>query len=681
MDPPRPPFLELRSISSSSQRSIKPSMRSPRLHVAGEAPPELSPLDAFALQSRLLAKKLEESNREGRRMSRLPPLTSESPLVVQSRSEYFRTMSQDSLSENGDSPALNEPASGLGVRTEIEEPLPEMRPRSMHPRMSHMPPIDQEAPVPQFSEMMRGRASTLSNNGSVNFGARREASPEMIDSRDDNLLTPPGKRSPSHDSHLAPTLPSPSKSPPKNEASTEMTGLAPPRAIYPRRSSSILSGPPTDDDQAGSFYSRSPGSRKMSSSSSVYGGGYGPALGPRSPSVTPSTTSELRRPSFNFSRPISRAGTPSLDLPLPTRQTSSDSQPAFMNSDEIAHTPVSMNSEAFESFEESRSPGSTYIYSTYTLPRGKTIQRSVPLDATSVSEFGGSPKSVKSAVSGAPPSPPTRPSSSASRVTQSNLTLPNSEEDSPRKNLASPITESAKLRTAMSSVPSDTASTIRPHNSSPPTAAEMSAEEHLDTGIECHENGSLNESTYHLRIAAKQNNPTAMLLYALACRHGWGMRPNQKEGVEWLRRAAELAQEEIAEDEEHAKEGKKVNTLENKTRKAQFALSIYELGVSHMNGWGIEQDKKLALKCFEIAGTWGDVDALAEAGFCYAQGMGCKKDLKKSAKFYRMAEAKGMNMVGNSWIHKAKYDSDDESKKKKGKSRSHRHLFSHKSSS
>lgn len=47
--------------------------------------------------------------------------------------------------------------------------------------------------------------------------------------------------------------------------------------------------------------------------------------------------------------------------------------------------------------------------------------------------------------------------------------------------------------------------------------------------------------------------------------------------------------------------------------------------------------------------AWGDVDALAEAGFCYAQGMGCKKDLKKAAKFYRMAEAKGMSMVGNSW--------------------------------
>jgi len=47
--------------------------------------------------------------------------------------------------------------------------------------------------------------------------------------------------------------------------------------------------------------------------------------------------------------------------------------------------------------------------------------------------------------------------------------------------------------------------------------------------------------------------------------------------------------------------------------------------------------------------AWGDADALAEAGFCYAQGIGAKKDLKKSAKFYRQAESKGISMVGNSW--------------------------------
>jgi TPR repeat protein len=97
-----------------------------------------------------------------------------------------------------------------------------------------------------------------------------------------------------------------------------------------------------------------------------------------------------------------------------------------------------------------------------------------------------------------------------------------------------------------------------------------------------------------------------------------------------------------------------------KAYRAQFALSVYELGVSHLNGWGIEQDKTLALRCFETAGRWGDVDALAEAGYCYAEGVGCKKDLKKAAKFYREAESKGMSMVGNSWIYKDKYMTDDE---------------------
>lgn len=176
---------------------------------------------------------------------------------------------------------------------------------------------------------------------------------------------------------------------------------------------------------------------------------------------------------------------------------------------------------------------------------------------------------------------------------------------------------------------------------------ELTAEDHLAKGIELHERGAARESTYHLRIAARQNLPTAMLLYALACRHGWGMRPNQQEGVQWLRKAADCAQLEIAVDEEA--DGKPADVLQRKTKRAQFALSIYELGVSHMNGWGIEQDRTLALRCFEIAANWGDADALAEAGFCYAQGQGCKKDLKKAAKYYRMAEAKGMSMVGNSW--------------------------------
>lgn len=131
--------------------------------------------------------------------------------------------------------------------------------------------------------------------------------------------------------------------------------------------------------------------------------------------------------------------------------------------------------------------------------------------------------------------------------------------------------------------------------------SDLSAEEHVSKAIALHESGALQESTWHLRHAAKQGHPTGMLLYALACRHGWGMRQNPREGVQWLRKAAESASLEMADEEDQAKDGKAVDVVERKTRKAQFALSIYELGVSHMNGWGIEQDKALALRCFEIA--------------------------------------------------------------------------------
>lgn len=218
-------------------------------------------------------------------------------------------------------------------------------------------------------------------------------------------------------------------------------------------------------------------------------------------------------------------------------------------------------------------------------------------------------------------------------------------------------------------------STASNHNRDGSGGEQLTPEVHLAKGISCHEEGALQKSTYHLRIAARGGNPTAMLLYALACRHGWGMRPNQTEGVLWLRKAVDLSKLEVAGDElllappsmsepataspasaqsqkdPNSASSKAANAsqLARKTHKAQLALAIYELGVSYMNGWGIATDKQLAVRCFDIAGGWGDADALAEAGFCYAKGVGCKKDLFKAASLYRKAEEKGIGMAGNSW--------------------------------
>ncbi|OIW35432.1 hypothetical protein CONLIGDRAFT_561492, partial [Coniochaeta ligniaria NRRL 30616] len=720
----RPEFIDLRS---QSQASVSRPLRSPRLHVAGEVPPEFSPLDAFAMQSRLLARQLKEESKAGKRMSRLPPLTTESPLIVQGRSDYFRSMSADSGSDHSDSPIPH--SAGLGLRADIEDAT--FRPVSMHPRMSRVPPTPEE-PLPLASN--RGQLGSIEERHSY-FGAPRAQSPPLLEAttppvqeeiRGEPLVSRSATQKSetsnysthSNHSHRSPIRGfSQTNSPEKTlqKTSFDSSGLAPPRTLFPKRSSSIMSSPLVGTDEEGasslsaSFHSQP--ARKLSSTSST--GMMSPGFPPyqRSPSVC-SDASGLPRPSFNFSRPLSRAGTPSLDMP--ERQASSDSHASFILTDDTANTPVSMNGEGFPDIlpNDPASSQASYIYSKFSLPRGKSLQRGfvVDLDLPQQMALQLQQPSVAQVSGGPPPSPPTRPSSSAGprfleepvprpsleRSKLSTEVLRGGQELSPV--LSRPSTEASRVstnassrfsedtprgrprtsplhddthreKTPMSTTTSDSASTIKPARSLAPTMnTEMSPEDHVNKAIALHEQGILNESTYHLRRAAKQGNPTGMLLYALACRHGWGMRPNQQEGVQWLRKAAESASVEIADEEEQAKEGKAVDYAERKARKAQFALSIYELGVSHMNGWGIEQDKALALRCFEIAGSWGDVDALAEAGFCYAQGIGCRKNLKKSANFYRQAEAKGMSMVGNSWIHKAKYNDDGKADKKRSKS-------------
>jgi TPR repeat protein len=48
---------------------------------------------------------------------------------------------------------------------------------------------------------------------------------------------------------------------------------------------------------------------------------------------------------------------------------------------------------------------------------------------------------------------------------------------------------------------------------------------------------------------------------------------------------------------------------------------------------------------FKVAARLGDVDAQQELGFCYANGKGCKKDLREAAKWYRAAVSPSHSFV------------------------------------
>lgn len=601
-------------------------------------------------------------------MSRLPHCAVASTLS-QRRPNLDRSASVDSA---GLSSSRNEV--GIEQTPEVEEP--DHRHKSLKARLSGgvQPPKSAETHRLRnvVEEPRRGRSPAVREPQM--YGMRQEQSPTGLDNRHPSIMME--GTSPPHDSANAKngslrqrrnTGRRPAEL--NNSRGFDFRGLAPPRSPYAQRTpspNSVSNDSPDEDLMGGSFLSQQ---RKLSSSSAFSSSPASPYMRPCAPARSPSVSSEMSvggtrsfRPTLNFSRPISRAsGPPSIGIP--SRQTSSDSQTSVYADDQV-HTPISMHSA--ESLEDplTASPSQAYIYSTFQLPRGKTPHRNSllfqgphPQGQQKLSQSGNAPE--------APSSPPQRPSTSSEVIRPSNERIrPSMDHRRPSHDTRraptdpsqqDPPTLHPKSR-GTSSI--NSGSTIKARSLAP-SSSEASAEDHVSKAIEYHEQGELTKSTYHLRLAARQNHPTGMLLYALACRHGWGMRRNQKDGVMWLRKAVESAQLEIGE-EDPLKDKKPVDTPEKKAEKARFALGIYELGVSHMNGWGTEQDKALALKCYEIAGNWGDGDALAEAGFCYAEGQGCKKDMKKAARLYRLAEKKGISMVGNSWIYKDKYQDDEE---------------------
>lgn len=700
---------------------------------AGEVPPALSPLDAFAMQSRLLARRFEQEQ-DGRRISRLPPVMVAKEMG--NRPGYFRSPSNDSrmsdLAEGESEDAVGDLAQrGLATRPAHDK----NRPASHYPtidRTSGVPTVDgdgQQPPTPFFDA--EEQFSSAKHSPSY-FGGPRASSPEPVDSRLVNVQAPspavPSLTSSMDTISSHPRTRTNDSQRSQRSANSDRGGLAPPQSPRfpksPRSFQSIRSVPLDSGDEDGQSVGGShhvtsarkfSGSSNMSRPQSPFSPWQQPAH--RSPSMTSEFSMSggshhPQRPSQNFnnfSRPMSSSGSrPSFDARpsvdgrpsmesrpgMPIRQPSGasnnssahiSSKPALSRSgsgDDVApsrydglHTP---NADNFTFPAGPNTPGgdsqASYIYAKYALPRGRPVERDSTAfrDSWIQQQFEWDRQHDKSH----PPHPrhernqsdnpqmehAVRPSPSTADMSRPGRSLAPAP-SAARSHSADPRGVEKPNKVVHRASPSvKTESTDRTIKASPlhqkSASAELTPEEHLDIGIEAHDSGATTKSTYHLRLAAMAGLPTGMLLYALACRHGWGMRPNQEEGVKWLRKAIDIAGNDVAEADEkltgairksQAKMDPKTDVVERKKRKAQYALAIYELGNSSMNGWGCAKDKPLAVRCYEIAGAWGDMDALAEAGFCYTQGVGCKKDLKKAASLYRKAAAGGMSMAGNSW--------------------------------
>ncbi|MBE7182692.1 MAG: hypothetical protein INR71_16045, partial [Terriglobus roseus] len=129
----KPKHLDLAGTGFSDAHSRRSPMTSPGELApprTGDIPPALSPLDAFAFQSRILARKFEEEQDNGRRLSRLPPLTIQNQFAK--RPGYFRANSSEASSAADESPvaASDQDTPNTGTISEVED---KFRPRSHYP--------------------------------------------------------------------------------------------------------------------------------------------------------------------------------------------------------------------------------------------------------------------------------------------------------------------------------------------------------------------------------------------------------------------------------------------------------------------------------------------------------------------------------------------------------------------
>lgn len=123
------------------------------------------------------------------------------------------------------------------------------------------------------------------------------------------------------------------------------------------------------------------------------------------------------------------------------------------------------------------------------------------------------------------------------------------------------------------------------------------------------------------RTAAAKGHPGAAVRLGKACLTGdMGLAGKYREGVKWLKRAAESAD-------------------------MQYNSGPYELGVLHIDGYGddIFKDEAYAASLLTQSADLGHVEANYRMGQAYENGLlGCPRDAALSVHFYNGAAIRGM---------------------------------------
>ncbi|QLG71890.1 hypothetical protein HG535_0C02400 [Zygotorulaspora mrakii] len=180
----------------------------------------------------------------------------------------------------------------------------------------------------------------------------------------------------------------------------------------------------------------------------------------------------------------------------------------------------------------------------------------------------------------------------------------------------------------------------------------------IELAITMKKEGRLIESAQNLQRLCSKKNLTAFLLYGLALRDGCGVRKDCKESFKYIKVAAEVHSEK----EDVFEKDIDVFALEHsrglpKIVPEPMAPALYECGMAYLKGLGLEKPDELkGLKYLEKAASLGHIDSMCISGTIWSKKSAVRKrDIVRAAAWFRIAEQRGANLIGSSWIHKEKY--------------------------
>jgi TPR repeat protein len=209
----------------------------------------------------------------------------------------------------------------------------------------------------------------------------------------------------------------------------------------------------------------------------------------------------------------------------------------------------------------------------------------------------------------------------ATRLVKENGSMPVSRGES----IHPPAEDMSQMNIAAADAPASRSS------SRPRSISDAAGDENIQEAIRLHEAGDLTKAAEMFGRLAETGNVLSQVLYGLSLRHGWGCQPDHTKAVTYLRAAASNS---AAIEAEALRAGMK----KGGAAKGELVLAIFELANCFRHGWGVEVDKVAARQYYETAANLGDTDAMNEAGWCYLEGFGGKKD-KVSERFLRSSHA------------------------------------------